>query len=46
MDGFSLSNISGNGIVMNIKACHMVSDIQELLPFDCLNFNELVPTET
>ena len=23
----------------------LISDIQELLPFDCLNINELVPTE-
>ena len=38
------NNISGNGMAIHIKFVIMVSDIQ-LLPFDCINFNELVPTE-
>ena len=37
--------IFDNGMVMHIKVFTLVSDIQELLPFDCLNFNELIPTD-
>ena len=33
-------NISGNGMFLHIKACHS----EELMSFDCLHFNELVPT--
>ena len=40
-------------IVIIYRQCHdcrysdatIVSDIQELMPFDCIYFNELVPTE-
>ena len=31
--------------VCTSKFVTFVSDIHELLPFDCLNFNEMVPTE-
>ena len=39
------NNIFDNGMVMHIKVnVTLVPDIQEFLPFGCLNFNEMVPT--
>ena len=38
-------NVFGKGMWCTSKFITVVSDIQELMPFDCLHFNELVPTE-